>query len=165
MPIYRVGPQPGGPLYVPDMLNHREGHQAREASKCWMGRATEEDWPKRPSDHQLQEALEKTDRATVLVAEAVRIPAHLAPLGPCKPSSCATFTLKSHWGRTATAKTILRLHMQCHFGHVRLFETLWTIACQASLLGRGVICSSVHSGALSRQEYWSVLANTGCHTL
>ena len=132
-----------------------------------MGRATEKDWPKRPSDHQLQEALEKTDRAVILVAEAVHVPAHLAPLGPCKPSSCATFTLKSHWGTTATAKTILRLRMQCHFGHVRLFETLWTIACQASLLGRGVLCSSVHSGALSRQgsplsaEWAELLRNTG----
>ena len=29
-PIYRVGPQPGGNLYVPDMLNNREGPQARK---------------------------------------------------------------------------------------------------------------------------------------
>ena len=34
MPIYRVGPQSGGPLYVPDALNHREGPQARKPSKC-----------------------------------------------------------------------------------------------------------------------------------
>ena len=39
--IYRVGPQPGwwrgeggGPLYVPDEPNNREGPQAREPSKC-----------------------------------------------------------------------------------------------------------------------------------
>jgi len=32
--IYRVGPQPGGPLYVPDRPNNREGPQAREPSKC-----------------------------------------------------------------------------------------------------------------------------------
>ena len=44
--------------------------------------------------------------------------------------------------------------MQGRFGCVQLFETLWTVACQASLSGR-----------FSRQEYWSVLANTGCHTL
>ena len=31
--IYRVGPQPGGPLYVPDTLNNRERFQAREPSK------------------------------------------------------------------------------------------------------------------------------------
>ena len=34
VPIYRGGPQLGGPLYVPDMLNNREGLQAREYSKC-----------------------------------------------------------------------------------------------------------------------------------
>ena len=24
--------------------------------------------------------------------------------GPCKPSSCTTFTLNSHWGRATTGK-------------------------------------------------------------
>ena len=45
---------------------------------AWTGSATEKDWPKRPSDCQLQEA-QKTDsdRAITLAAEAVRIPAHL----------------------------------------------------------------------------------------
>ena len=51
-------------------------------------------------------------------------------------------------------KKKLCLCMQGRFGRVQLFETLWTVACQASLSGR-----------FSRQEYWSVLANTGCHTL
>ena len=37
MPIYRVGPQPGGLLYVPDALNNTEGPQAREPSKCLNG--------------------------------------------------------------------------------------------------------------------------------
>ena len=38
--------------------------------------------------------------------------------------------------------------------HVQLFATMWNEACQSSL-----------SKGFSRQEYWSVLANTGCHTL
>ena len=33
MPIYRVGLQRRGPLYVPDAQNKREGPQAREPSK------------------------------------------------------------------------------------------------------------------------------------
>ena len=37
VPIYRVGPQLRGPLYVPDMLKNREGPQAREHSKCLNG--------------------------------------------------------------------------------------------------------------------------------
>jgi len=35
--IYRVGPHPGGPLYMPDALNNRVGPQAREPSKCLNG--------------------------------------------------------------------------------------------------------------------------------
>ena len=31
--IYRVGPQPREPLYVPDVLSNRERPQAREPSK------------------------------------------------------------------------------------------------------------------------------------
>ena len=71
---------------------------------------------------------------------------------PCKPSSCITFTVNSHWGRAATGKKkkVLCLCRQGHFGPVQLFAT-----CQTSLLERG----------FSRQEYWSVLANTGCHSL
>ena len=33
-PIYRIGPQPGEPLYVPDTPNNREEPQAREPSRC-----------------------------------------------------------------------------------------------------------------------------------
>jgi len=40
-------------------------------------------------------------------------------------------------------------------GNVWLFVALWTVFCQASLSGRG----------FSRQEYWSIWANTGWHTL
>ena len=32
--IYRVGPQSGEPVYVPDALNNREVPQARDPSKC-----------------------------------------------------------------------------------------------------------------------------------
>ena len=45
--------------------------------------------------------------------------------------------------------------MQGRFGSVYLFAILYTVACQASLSERG----------FSRQQYWSVLAYTGCHTL
>ena len=31
--IYRVRPQPGRPVYVPDVPSNREGPQARESSK------------------------------------------------------------------------------------------------------------------------------------
>jgi len=48
-PNYRVGPQSGGPFYVPDALNNREGLQASlSAPDC-----AERDWPKKSSDCQL----------------------------------------------------------------------------------------------------------------
>ena len=36
---YRVGPQPGGPHFVSDVPNNREGPQAREPSKCRIGQS------------------------------------------------------------------------------------------------------------------------------
>ena len=58
---------------------------------------------------------------------------------PCKPSSCTTFMLNSHWGSADTGKKlVLSLRRQGHFGRVQLFMTLRTVACQASLSGRGV---------------------------
>ena len=78
--------------------------------------------------------------------------------GPRKPSNCTNFMLNHHWDTVATGlkkKKVLPLLTQGCFGHhVQHFVTLWTVACQAFL-----------SGSFSRQEYWSVLANTGCHTL
>ena len=39
---YRVGPQPGRPLYMPDMWNNKEGPQAREPFKCLDGQSYRE---------------------------------------------------------------------------------------------------------------------------
>ena len=58
----------------------------------------EEDWSKRLSDHQLQEAQKKTDRAITLVAEAVHVPAHLV-----RPGS-------------PPAKELCHLHIQLSLG-------------------------------------------------
>ena len=74
--------------------------------------------------------------------------------GPCKPRRCTTLMRNPHWGRAATGKKVSHLRMQGCFGRVQFFETLWTVACQVS-----------PSGGFSRQQYWRILANTGCHTL
>ena len=42
-----------------------------------MDRATEKDWPKRPTDRQLLEARNKTVRAMTPMVEAVHVPTHL----------------------------------------------------------------------------------------
>ena len=74
--------------------------------------------------------------------------------GPRKPSSCATFMLNTHWGRAVTAKKNLA---STHAG--------WFWSCQK--LCNPVDCGlpGFSVGEVSRQEHWSVLANTSCHTL
>ena len=61
-----------------------------------------------PFDHQLQEDQKKdTDRAITPAAEAVGVLNTWCHKGLHKPSSCATFTFNSHWGRDVTGKKIL----------------------------------------------------------
>ena len=76
--------------------------------------------------------------------------------GPHKPSSCTTFTLNSHWGRAATGKKSLAPMHTGSLCSVRLVATLWTVACRASLSGRGVLQARILE---------PILTNTGCHTL
>ena len=66
------------------------------------------------------------------------------------PFSCLPLT----GAELPQAKKVLYICMQSHFGRVQFFETLQTVTCQASLSEKG----------FSRQEYWSVLASTRCHT-
>ena len=71
---------------------------------------------------------------------------------PCNPNSCTTFTLNPHWGRDATDKT------SC------IYACSVTSLMSSSLRPCGLwpvrlLCE----GGFSRQ-YWSELANTGCHT-
>ena len=40
--IYRIGPQSGGPLYVPDVPNDKDGPQARDPVKCLNGQSYRE---------------------------------------------------------------------------------------------------------------------------
>ena len=154
LPIYREDPSQGVPLYVPDAHGTTE-KDPRQGSplRAWMGIATEKGWPKRPSDCQLQEAGKKTLIGPWVLQRRHPVSLHTwCHQGPHTPSSCTTFTLNSHWGRVATGKKNSLASM--HAGSLQSCPTLWTVACQAS-----------PSGGFSRQEYWSVLANTGCHTL
>ena len=59
--------------------------------------------------------------------------------GPHKSSRCTTFTLNPHGGRAATGKKVLCLCAQGRFDHVGIFATVWTVACQVSLSGMGVL--------------------------
>ena len=76
--------------------------------------------------------------------------------GPHKPSSCTIFILNSYWGRAATGKK--KVLCLCTQGCFPLRRTL----CNPVDSGLPGFCQEVE---FSRQECWSVLANTGCHTL
>ena len=54
-----------------------------------------------PLNASCQRLEEDTKSAIAPVPEATIIPAHLVSSSPCSPSSCATSTLDSHWGRAA----------------------------------------------------------------
>ena len=100
-----------------------------------------------------------SDRAITPAAEPVCVPEHLAPPGSQAKQLHhlqAQLSLGQSCHRQKKKKnSLVCLCMQGCFGPVWLFATLLTMACQASLSERG----------FSRQEYCSVLANTGCHTL
>ena len=71
----------------------------------------------------------------------------MVPISPAAAlPSCSTLT----GAELPQAKKVLRLCVQGHFSSVQLCDPVWPVACQASLSGRG----------LSRQEHWSMLANT-----
>ena len=85
----------------------------------WTGGAMERDWPKRPSDHQLQEAKKKdSERAITPAVEAGRVPAHLAPPG-------------SPW-----PKQLCHLHAQLSLGqscHRQKMSCVYASMCTKSL--------------------------------
>ena len=82
----------------------------------------EKDWPKRPSDHQLQEFQKKTLIGPELLWWRQSVSLHTwGCQGPRKPSS---FTLNSHWGELPQAKIVLCLCVQDHLGRVRLCNSV-----------------------------------------
>ena len=77
MPIYRVGPQSGGPWLI-----NWEGPQAREPCKCLNGWSYEERLAKEVFWSPATRGLKKDSDWTITpAAEPVRVPARLAPPG------------------------------------------------------------------------------------
>ena len=67
--------------------------------------------------------------------------------GPQKPSSCATFTLKSHWGRAATRKKSLA---SMHAGWLQSCPTLWPCRLGPTRL----LCQGGGSPGKNTRAYW-----------
>ena len=57
---YRVGPHPGSSFKRLMSQTTEKDPKQRSPLNTWTGGAMEKDWPKGPSDHQLQEAQKKT---------------------------------------------------------------------------------------------------------
>ena len=170
--LHRVGPHPGcpfkcltrqstgedprqGALLCAWCTKQQKGPQAREPSKCLKGQryrerlAKEAFWsPATSLEKRLWQGHNSCRGSPCpCTLGTARVPASRATM----PPSCSTLT----GAELPQAKKVLHLCIQGRFGHVWLFATLWTVSCQASLSERG----------FSRQAYWSVLTNTGCHTL
>ena len=126
-----------------------EGQAAMEARRyCWV---THRGW-----SHHHSLLKKDSDRAITPVAEAVCVPAHLAPPGSPQATQLHHLHAQSSLGQSCCRQ---KTSCICAF-RVSLVtsNTLWPCGLwPASLLCQGE--------AFSRQEYWSVLTNTACHTL
>ena len=155
--ICKVGPQPGRALYVLAELNNKKGSQAREPSKCLNGWSYGERLAKKAFWSPATIGSKKdSDRTITPMAEAVFVPAHLVPAGSPQAKQLCHFHAQLSLGQCChRQKKVLCL---CAQGRAVVSDflqpcKLWP----ARLLFQG--------GGFSRQQYWSVLASTGCHTL
>ena len=116
-------PTQGAPLSAWRAEQEKDSRQGSPLS-AWRGRAMEKDWPKRPSDHQLQEAPKKDpNRAITPAAEAVHVPAHLALPGSPQAKQLHHLHTQISLGQSCHRQEVLHLCTQGHFASVRLFAT------------------------------------------
>jgi len=117
----------------------------------------EKGWPKRPSDCQLWEAWKKgSHRAITPAAEAFRVPAHLAPPGSPQAKLLCNVHAQPPLGQSCHRQK--KSYVQACRVTLVVSDSLWPCGLWLARL----LCQGE---GFSRQEYWSVLANTGCHTL
>ena len=131
---------------------------------AWKSGAMEKEWQKRPPDRQLQDAGRKdSDRAKTPVAEAVRVPAHLAPPGYLKVMKLHHLHAQLSLGQSChRPKQVLCLCAHGYFGSFRFFVTLWTVACQASLSRRGLLQARI---LVRIGPYWLTYPSGALHFL
>ena len=147
-----VPDQRGPSMWLRHQTAKKDPRQGSLLSALTRG-SMEKDWPKKPSDHQLKEAQKKTLIGWWLLQW--RQPVILYTWhhqGPCSqaaaPPSHSTLTGAE---LPQAKKKVLHLCAQGRYGHVWLLATLWTVACQGSLSGRGVLQARI----LERiGQYW-----------
>ena len=116
----------------------------------------ENDRPKRPSDRQLQESWKDSDRAITPGVEAVCVPAHFAPPGSTQAKQLHHLHAQLSLGQSCHRQN--KSHVYTH----RVASVVPNSLRPCRLWPARLLCSG---GDFSRQEYWSVLASTGCHVL
>ena len=137
VPNYRVGPQPGGPCYV------------LEWAELW--RKTGQRGLLIASYKRLKK---DSDRAITPAAEAAHVPAHLVLPGSPQAKQLRHLHAQLSLGQSChRQKSLASIHA----------GSLWSCPTLRDLVDYGLPGFSV--GGFSRQEYWSILANNGCHTL
>ena len=160
IPFFRGSSRPGDWTQVSRIAARRftvwatRESQAREPCNCLNGWSYGERLAKEGSDRQLQEARKRLIGPELLWWKQSRSLHTWCCQGPCKPSSRTTFTLSSHWGRAATGK-------KSYIYVCRVASVVSDSLRPCRLWPSRELCQGE---GFSRQEYWSVLANTGCHT-
>ena len=146
-----------GVLYVPDAPN-RKGPQVRKPSKCLNGRSYEKRLPKEAFRSPATRGLKKdSDRAITPAVEAVCAPAHLTP-----PGSPQAKQLHHLHAQPPLGQSCHRQKKSCACAHrVTLVVSNSLPSCR--LWAARLLCQGRRF--FSRQEHWSLLANTGCHAL
>ena len=123
--IYRVGPQPGGLLYVPDVLNNREGPQAREPSKCLNRQSYRERLAKEAFWSPATRGSKKDSARDITPeAEAVCVHAHLVPPGSPQANQLHHLHAQLSLGQSCLRQKVLHLCVQGRFSHVRLCDPI-----------------------------------------
>ena len=97
-----------------------------------------------------------SDRTTTPVTEAVHVPAHLA-----LPGSPLAKQLHHLHTQLPPGQSCHRQKESCIYA-CRVASVMSDSFRPYKLWPAGLLCQG---GGFSRQKYWNVLANTGCHTL
>ena len=137
---------------MPDMLNNREGPQTREPSKCLKGQSYGERLAKEVFQLPATRG-SKNDSGRVITpaAEAVCVPAHLAPPGSPQAKQLCHLHVRPSLGQSCHGQNKSCIYA-CRVASI-MFISLQpcTVSCQASLSGRGALQARI----LERiGQYW-----------
>ena len=139
------------------MLNNREGPQAREPSKCLNRQSYRERLAKEAFWSPATRGSKKDSARDITPeAEAVHVPAHLVP-----PGSPQAKQLHHLHAQLSLGQSSHRKKKPCPYAH-RVASVVSNSLRPCRLWPVRLLCQG---GEFSRQEYWSVLANTVFHTL